>query len=384
VAVDEFSKLRFKLLREHPFFGSLLHKVECEWGNELPFNSVACTNGEVIKFQPEQFAKRSPSDRLFILAHELMHCVFTHPYRAFQYSKDEDRILANMAGDYLINALLKDIGFTMPTDGLYDPKYTPDKYSMEQLVAELRKTVKISKIPSQMMRDLDSPGEQGKKKTKAQMNEEEQVNRSIIKQAVQHAKMAGKGSAMLDRMIDEWDKPKIDWKKELQEFLTKKAKVETSWNRPSRRAASLGLYLPSKGGYKCGHIGVAVDLSGSMGPNEIKEMKSEMKYIFELAHPSKVTVITFDDGIKDEFTFEDFDSMSDGLKFRGGGGTDFRPVFKRFEKLDDAEPIEALVFMTDMCGPFPDKAPPYPVLFLDTHGQTPAPFGRKVVIDKPR
>jgi predicted metal-dependent peptidase len=67
------------------------------------------------------------------------------------------------------------------------------------------------------------------------------------------------------------------------------------------------------------------------------------------------------------------------LGAQGGGGTSFVPVFKWIEE-NDIEP-EALVYLTDMYGDFPSKAPSYPVLWGSISKGVPAPFGE--VVDVP-
>src|SRR5699024_7110524 len=63
------------------------------------------------------------------------------------------------------------------------------------------------------------------------------------------------------------------------------------------------------------------------------------------------------------------------LVFRGGGGTDFRPVFQRLEE----QPPKAVVFLTDGYGPVPEEPPEYPVLWVLTpDGMAPAPWGEVV------
>ena len=62
----------------------------------------------------------------------------------------------------------------------------------------------------------------------------------------------------------------------------------------------------------------------------------------------------------------------------GGGGTDFNPVFDWVAQ-EGMEP-DALVYFTDLCGPFPKKAPDYPVIWCATTKQE-APFGKTIHID---
>jgi len=52
---------------------------------------------------------------------------------------------------------------------------------------------------------------------------------------------------------------------------------------------------------------------------------------------------------------------------KGGGGTDFRPVFEEIAEMG-LEP-DALIYFTDSYGSFPTEAPTYPVLWGDITGK---------------
>jgi predicted metal-dependent peptidase len=82
-------------------------------------------------------------------------------------------------------------------------------------------------------------------------------------------------------------------------------------------------------------------------------------------------VIGCDSVVHEVYTLSLFEELGD-LKFTGGGGTDFRPVFKYIEE-HKCNPT-LLIFLTDMYGSFPDKEPTYPVVWVSTTEKK-APFG---------
>ena len=62
-------------------------------------------------------------------------------------------------------------------------------------------------------------------------------------------------------------------------------------------------------------------------------------------------------------------------QIKGGGGTDFRPVFEYVRK-KSLNP-DLLLFFTDGYGDAPDNPPPYPVMWvLANDSRPPAPWGR--------
>lgn len=120
----------------------------------------------------------------------------------------------------------------------------------------------------------------------------------------------------------------------------------------------------------------------SMGRAEITEGLSEFKGLrnttpftlhFMSCDASAYEVKTYD--ITEE---PDWDSMP----IHGGGGTDFRPVFEVIaERRKNGCPKPAmLVYFTDGYGSFPEEAPDYPVIWIDTYSQVEYPFGKVIRI----
>jgi predicted metal-dependent peptidase len=67
------------------------------------------------------------------------------------------------------------------------------------------------------------------------------------------------------------------------------------------------------------------------------------------------------------------------LKPHGGGGTDFRPVFDWIA--DQPYQPDALVYLTDGLGAFPQSAPPYPTIWGAIYKGVKYPFGDVVEIE---
>ena len=62
----------------------------------------------------------------------------------------------------------------------------------------------------------------------------------------------------------------------------------------------------------------------------------------------------------------------------GDGGTDLRPCFDGLRERGTVP--EALVFLTDLCGTFPNEAPAYPIIWASTENRR-APFGQVVSME---
>ena len=85
---------------------------------------------------------------------------------------------------------------------------------------------------------------------------------------------------------------------------------------------------------------------------------------------------------------EDLDAFLANEKLSGFGSTDFRPVFAHVEELlahKEFENLKGLLYFTDGYGVYPEKMPPYDVMFvfLDNGDKGPEvpPWAIKVLLD---
>jgi predicted metal-dependent peptidase len=203
-----------------------------------------------------------------------------------------------------------------------------------------------------------------------------------VARAAAVAKAQGKLPAGAQRLVDELLTPQVDWRDHIRLLMTGKigARGET-WKRPNRRRLVLNpiVVLPGRKGYGCELVVVGVDTSGSIGKHELTIFLSEVGGILNDVKPRKILVIGCDANISqvDELTtLDEFEGLREkGIK--GGGGTDFRPVFD-YIKEHDLKP-ETMVYLTDLYGDFPSEAPTYPVVWAAT-SDDPVPFGDVVRI----
>jgi predicted metal-dependent peptidase len=194
-----------------------------------------------------------------------------------------------------------------------------------------------------------------------------------VAQAAQAAKMMGKMSANMQRLVDEVLQPKVDWREVMQKFLVKARTDQRSFARFNRRFIAQGLYLPSVSGEQMGEVCFAVDCSGSIDQKTVNQFASEIKRVKEDLMPERIHVLYFDSEVSHVESYEQHDDLD--IKPHGGGGTDFAPVFDKIIELG-INPV-AIVFLTDLCcNSFGDQ-PDAPVLWVTTDPGK-APFGEVV------
>lgn len=126
-----------KMLAKYPRFGSEIAVANIEFKDNLKYNTAA-TDGKNIYVDPNYFADLSENDRLFTIAHEIMHIKFMHMYRLKDKSGvKRDPELWNIATDAIINANLERDGFTIKEGYVNMPEALD--YSAEEFYQKLLK-----------------------------------------------------------------------------------------------------------------------------------------------------------------------------------------------------------------------------------------------------
>ena len=98
---EKLTKAKAKLVMSQPFFASLVCNLPLIEDANLNPPTMA-TNGKYIKFHPEFVEKCTLAEVIFVLCHEVGHCMFQHMFRR----KHRDPKRWNIAGDYIINDML--------------------------------------------------------------------------------------------------------------------------------------------------------------------------------------------------------------------------------------------------------------------------------------
>ena len=360
------AKARTALVLEHPFIGNVALNLPY-----VPDYTIktAATNGKNIRYNPHFMDSLNDEERKFVVAHECLHPMLEHTFRR----GERNHRVWNQAADYVINKLLDDekIG-KMPQGGLLDNNIHN---------AGNGTTEGIYNILPQPDDDgnnghgdpLDDCNDGGD--TPADKAQQEAEWKVRVAQAAQAAKMMGKMSAGLERLVGEILKPKVDWRDVLRKFLEKCKSDQRTWSKFNRRFLAQGIYLPSVSGESLGEIAFAVDCSGSITQEVIDQFAAEILSAKEDGNPTKIHVVYFDSEVSHYESYGRDDDLD--IKPHGGGGTAFSPVFEYFAE-HDINPV-ACVFLTDLCcSDFGDQ-PDYPVLWVSTDEGT-APFGEVVLM----
>lgn len=123
------------MIARYPRFAGEIAKANLQFKTDLPYHTAA-TDGKNIYFDPNFLASLSDDDKLFIIAHELMHVKFEHMYRIMDKNgQKRDPQVWNIATDAIINANLERDGFKIKEGYVNMPEAL--KYSAEEFYEKL-------------------------------------------------------------------------------------------------------------------------------------------------------------------------------------------------------------------------------------------------------
>jgi len=383
-------RARTRLLLEHPFFGTLAMRLNATRDDTINPPTM-CTNGRDLIYHGPFVETLSDPELIGVYAHEVEHCALLHVFRR----GTRDAYEWNVACDYAINQLLVDAGLTLPQGALIDAQYKG--MSAEQIYAKRKSqgnpqpkqgkgqgqgqgkgkpcpTGTFEDAPKADSKDSGGKGSSGGPKPqhgqeKGQENDPgdgsgdiptEQDWKIAAEQAAMAARKAGKMPGEADRQMRNGRQSPQDWKQILREFVAATIPSDYSWSHPNRRYVATGLYLPGMVKENTGELVLAVDTSGSIDGPMLASFNTEIQAIADEAKPEKIHVVYCDARVQKTDEFLPGDELI--LKAKGGGGTNFQPVFDWVEE-KEIQP-KALIYLTDLeCGDRP-SAPDYPVLWV--------------------
>ena len=323
------SKAKIQLMSrpDSAFFTTVCFSLKHIWDETAP---TAYTDGKVIGFNPKFFMEhcKNSEERVGLLLHETLHVALLHilPLPA-GWCPDK----ANIAQDHVINLMLLERGFKLPSGGHHDPKFTGMSW---------HEVYKL--LPDKPGKPQMSDVRHGSGDPVAMEALTQDIQNILVRAAVQ-SKMSGDkpGSIPGDIQIflNGLLNPKLPWHRLLQKYLQNFAKNDYSFKKPNRRFFPK-YHLPSLYGESLIDLAVAVDISGSVSDADFHVFVTEIASVLRMMKPEKITLIQFDTEIK---SIDELRSIKDlmNVKFIGRGGTAIEPVL---EWADKAKPQLLMVF----------------------------------------
>jgi len=342
-ASDRITKARVRMLLKHGFFGQIATRLQLV---EEPGIPTAAVDGKRFYYNADFVQKLTDDELVFLVGHEVGHCVWQH----FLRRGDRRRDVWNMAGDFVINQILVDERIGAQIKAV--PILLDDKYrgmASEEVYEELMKNaVKIqATLDIHMDGDGSEEGEGNGFKGEPLTEEEKKALSDELKEAVLQAAQASGASNIpkgFQRLINDITAPKMNWRDMLKIQLNSIIKNDYSFMRPNRKGWHIGAVLPGMLPGDEVNIAIAIDTSGSIGENMLKDFLGEIAGIMDQFDSYIVRVFQFDTRVYGEEIFSS-DDNSDirTYEVRGGGGTDFEVIFSHL-KNEDVTPNQLVVF----------------------------------------
>lgn len=333
------------------------------------------TDGRTIFYHPAVL--KWPDQKIeAVLIHEWLHGANRHPWRIDQIP-NVNREIANIAADAVDNPIVESFGWSIEGGIFIEGAETQ---TFEEVYYRLLRDGVQMKLPSgeghagpmRAGHPSDSPGAE----TDVQPAKSESEMLATLARLNANAKAAGKFPAGLQLLVDQWLKPKVDWRSVLREHLTKVNRDSWSYQRTNRNYICRRVAVPGRWSRSLGTIVIVRDTSGSLHDKQ-REVATEARSILEEQRPSRTIVIDCDAAVHRVMDLGPGDEFpTDAL---GGGGTDFRPVFDRLSEMSVVPDV--MVFISDLMGVFPTEHPEYPVVWATIGAMEDPPFGRSVVVE---
>jgi len=400
---------RLKLLTRQPFIGTVLMHLEL-----IPVTHgcrTAKTDGKAVYMNCRFYAAMDLEERLFVLAHETWHCVQLY----FLRIQNRTNHGFNIAADLEIHFILMKERMKEPFVLSHDPAwaglsaeeiYEKYKHRNPQRMTPLKCSKGIQPGPDGSGFDehiYKSAGKRSERGTEKGSGSEgcnssgegsedegnsgigatiddstiENLRRIVIQSAQMVERQCGSLPEHIRGIIQKLQKPELNWKEILKQFVTSAYGGTRRWLPPARRYISMGLYLQSRRDLRLNAV-MAIDTSGSTVGDQ-PQFFSELSNLLNTFGFYQLTVIQCDCTIQKVETFSDEKPLPRNYQWEslGHGGTSFIPPFDyiREKKLRP----QIMIYLTDGCGPAPDKSSEFPVLWVLTHdGGQPAPWGKSI------
>ena len=346
-----------KLLIENPFYGLFLLGLSKVIDKSV---ETACVRKRGINCElvinPEYWETLDDIQQLNLIQHEIYHIVFQHMFMTPFFKNHE---VLNVAADCEVNSYLQNLDDTWIVPSIFNAE--------SKLGTKVYYDIIMNQTPpppsqggggsngSNGLPDTKDDHSSWDKEFKECSDAEKQLIKNQINSQIKTAteqtmKMRGTIPAEMKAIVDELFKPKprvFDWKAYFRRMLGSIYDINI---KKTRRKESIR--FPGAAGIKHKKkvsILVAVDTSGSVNDEELKDFFSEITYIYKVG--ARITILECDAAISANY---EYTGKWTG-KVHGRGGTDFQPVIDYYRK--NIKDYAALVYFTDGECSIPNNVP---------------------------
>ena len=387
---QKVSEAKAKLLVDYPYFGTLASRLELKQNDNI---QAYLSDGVRFEYNDEYLLDLSQEELSFALANGAMHAALAYENR----QNGRMSWLWQLATDHAINTMLVSNGLETPMEVIVESRF--EGMYAEEIYAILKDEIQNeefdddesnetgfneeNKTTQEKLHNAEGDHDPDKKREQMQVENEyrkqeiiaqEEMFEQFANDALEKMNEQGDLPLDIDRFFTITDTSKVDWRQELYQAIDRHYYDNYRMMPPSKKLLYTGIYLPSLYSDTL-RLTVAIDSSGSVDEALLSIFMSEVEAIL-IHFPSYIIdLIVCDTKIQSYRQFCSGEALE--VEMKGGGGTDFRPVFEMIE-LELIQP-SLLLYFSDTQGKFPEVVPFYEVLWICKKDND-VPFGECLVI----
>jgi len=381
---SKISQAKAKLLVDYPLFGTIASKIELVLNDDI---QAFKSDGIKLEYNSDFINSLSISEMEFVFANSAMHASLAHESR----KNNRSGWLWQMATDLAINDMLVENGMDRPELAQYRIRFkgmyaeeiyeelksdmlmdvNSESYNESSQGSELNGLEESSLCNNSGQKEIDQnlQNEINQELQQAQQLFEEFSNATLLAE-----EKKGDLPLHVERFFTLHVEGKIDWREELKYAIDRFYKDDYTLMPPNKKFLHSGIYLPSSTSERFKLV-VAVDSSGSVDEELLNTFLSELNFLMSTIPNYEIDLLVCDDKINEHKVFYSGDILE--LSLSGGGGTDFRPVFKYID--ENLQDTKLLLYFTDLDGFFPREIPNYDVKWI-VPKESETPFGELIVL----
>lgn len=373
-AEDKLKRARIQIQKTNPFFAylSLYLKFREDKNGEVPPWAGLGVNVEGELCYKKEFVEKLTEEELMgVLIHEILHLSLLHLTRR----GTREPVVWNIAADAAVNSIVKENRYSLPSGGVI-PDYNNCVEVFGKTITEVnKKTVeKIYEELEQFAKKLqqgngngkgkgdgeecDGDGQdnkegngngngnysksgykpfdhhkEGKRATEEDKKQQEEYWKGKANEALVAAKLRGNLPKGMERLVSGLSEAKVNWRDILQRYVQRAIPYDYTYSNPSKKSVSSGYYMPNT---IKDHVDVcvAIDTSGSIGQDELKEFISEIIGMAKAFNTRiNMRLLTHDVTVHDDLLIANGNiEKIKQLKLHGGGGTSHKDLFNYIDK----------------------------------------------------
>jgi predicted metal-dependent peptidase len=357
------------------------------------------TDGNTLFFSPSLLLEEYKAGRIWVnraYLHQILHCIYRHPFRPYGNNKRLWDISCDIAMEYIIDSFRYHcvrMSGTRYRRIFYENLKGKIKIPTAQAIYKLLEPLDMSdkeyeQLEFEFRKDDHSFWAEEEKREVPLPDSAEQKWQDISEKTqteleTQAQDVSDEVEGFLEQLEVE-NRKKHDYRSFLRKFSIMKEEAVLDMDSYDLSFYTYGLslygnmplieYQESRESRRIEDFVIAVDTSMSCSGELVQEFLMQTYKVLKESESffkrTNIHILQCDETIQSDEVIhseEELEVYMQQLQLKGGGGTDFRPVFAYVGKLMEEKAfhhLKGLLYFTDGKGIYPRKRPPYDTAFV--------------------